>query len=248
MRDEKYRQNKFLRQQAWAYRTFYDDISRHIVREHLIEPVGVDLGCGMGAVCIGLVEAGFFMTGVDSDAERIESARSIAKDEGIDGDECIFECADLSQWKETGKFWFVISLDVVEHFSSPGELLKIAKEHMADNAVAVFTFPPWKGPFGQHQQTLAWRFSKIPWAGRLFRREYRYNALAQSQLDESACTASHSKLSSKKFEMMADFVGFQVVEKRKYLVRPERSRFPVRIPSWFPDTLTSSVMYFLKQE
>ena len=66
----------------------------------------VDLGCGPGALVLGLAELGWRVTGVDFAEAAIDLARAAARDRGL---EATFVAADIAQWQPAQPFDLVIS-------------------------------------------------------------------------------------------------------------------------------------------
>ena len=66
----------------------------------------VDLGCGPGALALGLAELGWRVTGVDFAEAAIDLARAAAQDRGL---AATFVAADVAQWQPPQPFDLVIS-------------------------------------------------------------------------------------------------------------------------------------------
>ena len=66
----------------------------------------LDLGCGPGALALGLSELGWRVTGVDFAAAAIDLARAAARGRGLDA---TFVVADVAQWRPCRLFDLVVS-------------------------------------------------------------------------------------------------------------------------------------------
>jgi SAM-dependent methyltransferase len=127
----------------------------------------LDMGCGTGALTIGLVRLGLRkVTGVDFMARHVERAASLAKKYGV-SDRIEFTCADLRSWKPPHRYDVLLSFDAFEHIAQPKAFLDTMKAFIAPNGVAVLAFGPlFHSPFGDHMWP-AFRL-QIPWRGLLF--------------------------------------------------------------------------------
>lgn len=252
-RDTPYIARKIARQMRWAKQYLFPLIQKHLPMSvsldiHGPHGVGIDLGCGMGANTVALAKRGCRMVGMDQNTGSILEANELAGEHGLNESQCEFIDEELNQPSvcDVMRFDFALALDVIEH-TDPYQLFNIAHSALKrKTGIAVFTFPPAPGPFGLHQQTLSWCFSHVPWAGLLFPNEYYRHAITSG--DSTAATAAHFRMRSNTFEVLAEGYGFTILTKRRYLVRPERSRFAVRLPNWCPDWMTSSMLYVLRKE
>ena len=113
-----------------------------IIREH--EPLNVlDVGCGTGnQLTIPLAEkfSGIKFTGVDSDAQSIESAKNSNSLQNLK-----FACfPDIGS---NEKFDLIIASEVIEHVEKPEEFLMHLREKLSDNGKLILTLPNGYGPF-----------------------------------------------------------------------------------------------------
>ena len=235
---------KVARQMRWAKRYLFPIIQKHLDSTGPIH--GVDLGCGLGANTVALTEQGYRMVGIDTNTDRLVEAADLAETFNVSG-KCMFENGTLlgiaRDWRRPSRD-FAVCLDVIEH-AGYTQCLQSAYDLLRVGGIAVFTFPPVTGPFGLHQQTLPWDFRYVPWAGLLFPEEFRM-AMRRTH-DRSASTARNMDITSGDFECAANLIDFTILTKRRYLIRPERSRFAVRLPNWCPDWMTTSMLYVLQK-
>lgn len=97
----------------------------------------LDLGCGNGALCGTLRDAGFEMTGCDADAAGIELARRAYS-------ACRFERLAMDDDPEVfggAKFDAVVSTEVIEHLYAPRTLPRFAAKVLKPGGYLVVTTP-----------------------------------------------------------------------------------------------------------
>lgn len=119
--------------------------------------VVIDFGCGVGTDAVEMaVKGARRVIGLDIREDFLEVAREKAKAAGVDA-----ICTFASATNEPADF--VTSLDAFEHFSDPGEILRIMSRLLGENGEALISFgPTWYHPLGGHL------FSVFPWAHLLF--------------------------------------------------------------------------------
>jgi SAM-dependent methyltransferase len=126
----------------------------------------LDIGCGMGRLAFGLVEAGARdVTGVDIVPRRIVEAESTAKREGWDS-YVKLECVDIHHWNTSRSFDIVTVIGALEHIRDPLPFLKRLAGLLTENGRAYTSFEPFKSPIGDHLHPM-YRV-QIPWRGNLF--------------------------------------------------------------------------------
>lgn len=113
-----------------------------VIQQH--EPVNVlDAGCGTGnQLTIPLAEkfSGIKFTGIDNDAQSIESAKSSNSLQNLK-----FACFHDIESNE--KFDLIIASEVIEHVEKPEEFLMHLKGRLSDNGKLILTLPNGYGPF-----------------------------------------------------------------------------------------------------
>ncbi|RCK53096.1 hypothetical protein TH44_02480 [Thalassospira xiamenensis] len=117
----------------------------------------LDIGCGSGyAVTRFLAKGQDKILGVDMFPPNIEYANSKFSDDNL-----TFSCIDARELLLDKKEFDVIVLaDILEHLSSPQDILDTAMDLLAPNGRVVITVPNGKGPF-----EIESAISKAPWLG-----------------------------------------------------------------------------------
>lgn len=115
----------------------------------------LDIGCGTGALAIGLARRGCTVVGVDIQEHLLEEARSLAGDTPV----------HFTRHFEAAKFDWVVSVNSMEHFANPLAMLRDMRSALTATGRIVVTFcPTWFAPYGAHMHF----FTKVPWVHLLF--------------------------------------------------------------------------------
>jgi len=220
----------------------------------------LEIGCAEGGVLKAFVNQGCTGTGIELNAVRVAQAKEYLKDD-IDagririlhGD--IFD--DSLMPEATGKFDLIILKDVIEHMHSKERLLKKLKAYLAPFGLIFVGFPPWRMPFGGHQQICRSKFlSRLPWVHLLPASIYR---AILNKLGEDAAYLMDIKqtgISITGFERLAARTGYKITGLQHYLISPiyeykfgwravEQFELIAMIP-YFRDFLTTAVYYLIK--
>lgn len=117
----------------------------------------VDFGCGRGAEAVELAQLGArSVVGVDIQEHLLADARNHAQQAGVTE-----RVSFVTQF--SGPAHTIVSIDAFEHFSDPGEILRIMREMLQSGGEVIASFgPTWYHPLGGHL------FSVFPWAHLLF--------------------------------------------------------------------------------
>jgi 2-polyprenyl-3-methyl-5-hydroxy-6-metoxy-1,4-benzoquinol methylase len=99
----------------------------------------VDLGCGDGVLTYELFKNGAESYGVDLSDEAIKYAKQKHSSLGSNAQFFVESCTDTHF--DDGFFDAVISSDVIEHLSNPGELLSEIQRLLKPNGLAVISTP-----------------------------------------------------------------------------------------------------------
>ncbi|MCK5941955.1 MAG: methyltransferase domain-containing protein [Planctomycetes bacterium] len=88
----------------------------------------LDIGCGNGWFCHATAKRGIRSIGVDLSEKKIETARRMAKEQGVDH-LCEFWAGDVMKWQPEQRVDLLTSHGSLHHF--PG--FQVAMEHMVEN-------------------------------------------------------------------------------------------------------------------
>ncbi len=222
----------------------------------------LDVGSGEGGVMKAFVEAGATGIGVELSEARAAFARETLEQE-CDAGVLEFVAGDIHDpnvsrgWEH--QFDLVTLKDSIEHITEKEALLRrIATFLQPDGAVFV-GFPPWRMPFGGHQQIAASKFARVPYYHLLPQRLYtgilRLLGESRRTIDDLQ-EIRDTRISISGFERLVKETGFEILERRLFLINPiYRYKFGLRprmqfgfissIP-WFRDFVTTTCYYLIR--
>lgn len=150
-RTQKISNNELSPRESKIKQHFGDKWIRTIANKHVL-----DFGCGAGDDALDIAEAGAArVVGVDIRERVLEKGRREASRRGLTNVDFITATSDI--------FDVIISMDAMEHFADPLEILHTMSERLNNNGEVWISFgPPWLHPFGGHL------FSLFPWSHLLF--------------------------------------------------------------------------------
>ncbi|MFT6715398.1 MAG: 2-polyprenyl-3-methyl-5-hydroxy-6-metoxy-1,4-benzoquinol methylase [Saprospiraceae bacterium] len=112
----------------------------------------LEVGCGEGGNLSPFLDMGCEVVGVDISTSQIEKAKEYLQEGKYEKWQVIARDIYRMSVEEVGKFDLIFLRDVIEHIPNQEEFFKIIKVFLKDEGVIFFGFPPWRMPFGGHQQ------------------------------------------------------------------------------------------------
>lgn len=222
----------------------------------------LEIGCAEGGVLKAFINKGCRGTGVELDGLRVAQAKEYLKEDIEDGKIDILhsDIFDDSLTAEfTGKFDLIILKDVIEHIHDQETLLKRLKIFLAPDGFIFLGFPPWRMPFGGHQQICRSKIlSRLPWVHLLPSIIYKVVLNGFGEKTDYFIDIKKTGISISGFERLAKQTGFNLFGKRHYLINPiykfkfglkpvEQSKIVSIIP-YFRDFFTTCVYYLIESE
>ena len=188
----------------------------------------IDLGCGQGGVLAGLAECGVSgLCGIDDNRDSINTAA--ARCTTVRYYKCGIEDID-TDWPTA------LLCDVIEHYPLA---IVYARHIVQPGGLLYVSFPPWRSPYGGHQQLTRW---KLPWI-------HLFGYSGRSDTAEDVESVRRCKPTIRRLELMLD--GWTILHRQKYFIRPELSRkgLPtIKAPAWMPEWMITGVDYVLRKE
>lgn len=126
----------------------------------------LDIGCGMGRLCIGLAHAGAKnVVGVDLVPRNIDEATTISR-RWLGDNRPQFVCTNINDWQTDQKFDYLFAIGVMEHVDKPREFLARLPSLMKPGGQMLMSYEPFQSPLGDHMN----HFFRvpIPWRGLIF--------------------------------------------------------------------------------
>ena len=185
----------------------------------------LEIGCGECGNLKPFLDMGCSVWGVDYDIPRIELA-NVFLDKHPNKKNLHLISQDIYKVdpKELPLFDVVILRDTIEHIPNQAVFLANMNKYLRPGAVIFFGFPPWRMPFGGHQQLCRKKLlSKLPWFHILPNWLY-FNILKLG--GESAGTIhdlaeiKSTRISIAKFQKIIKANQYQILKFDHYLFNP----------------------------
>lgn len=237
------------------------------IAPHLVKPLAsckvLELGCGEGGNLRPFAEAGAICTGIDLNKLKIEEGRQIMADLVEAGRMTLFAEDIFNPDIErafTGQFELIILKDVIEHIPNKDKALAQMKQFLAPGGLLFIGWPPWRMPFGGHQQIAHNKWlKKLPWVHLLPKGLYvaLLNGLGEPKEVVAELAEIHDyRVSIALMNRLYKQGGFAMQAERHYLINPiyeykfglkTREQWPwLRALPWIRDFFTTSCYYLLK--
>jgi SAM-dependent methyltransferase len=209
------------------YRTARDYIIPFVRRQlDLAEANVLDVGCGDGGVLRAFAEIGCSGVGVDLNRARVEYAAETLRQEGF-GESISFVSSDIHA-DEIGREWaskydLVILKDVIEHVPKKDQLMARIRSFLRPGGMVFFGFPPWRMPFGGHQQIASSTIGKMPYLHLIPKGIYLSVLKALGEKDvtiQELGEIQDTRMSIAGFERLMAKSGFEILEKQHFLFNP----------------------------
>lgn len=225
----------------------------------------LELGCGEGGNLQPFAEAGAHCTGIDLNKVKIEAGRELMSTWVQAGKmelfaEDIFNPAIEAAF--TGKFHLIILKDVIEHIPNKDKALAQMRRFLTDDGLLFIGWPPWRMPFGGHQQIAQSKLlQKLPWFHLLPKSLYVALLKAFSEpkevVDELAEIHDY-RVSISLMNRLYKQTGFVMHKELHYFINPiyehkfglktrEQFGFIKALP-WVRDFFTTSCYYLLAKK
>jgi SAM-dependent methyltransferase len=143
---------KYFEEQAYTTEKYVIPYIREVIPVHGQTTV-LEIGCGEGGNLKPFLDMGCQVTGIDLSEYKIGNAQTffaqhpnrqnlslISKD--------IYEIADSPEFT----FDLILLRDTIEHIPEQDRIMARMKTFLKPGGVIFFAFPPWRMPFGGHQQ------------------------------------------------------------------------------------------------
>jgi 2-polyprenyl-3-methyl-5-hydroxy-6-metoxy-1,4-benzoquinol methylase len=221
----------------------------------------LEIGCGEGGNLVPFLESGFECCGVELSEINYNNALKFYEDHPLKSNLTLSNknIYDVTPDEIGGVFDIVFLRDVIEHIPAQEQFMKHLKNFIAPTGVAFFAFPPWRMPFGGHQQisTKKW-ISHMPYIHIFPKSVYKtiLKILGASDNEiKGLLEFAETGISINKFEKIIRRENYVVIKKTHWFINPNyQIKFglkPRRMPKIFQipylqDFYTTAVYYLLK--
>lgn len=245
------------------HRNAAEHVIPFIEREVRVEGAHVlEIGCGEGGVLEAFLDRGCSVVGLDLSAEKIEHAKAAVPDAIADG-RALFLAANIYDDNACerlgGPFDIVVMKDTIEHIPDQRRLLARTREFVTAEGVLFVGFPPWRMPYGGHQQILDTKLGKLPYYHLLPRPIYIKALQAMGETErriEEQIEIVDTRISIAQMERYLHDAEWETLQREFFLVNPiyaykfglkPRRQLPiVRSIPWFRDFITTTAYYLVR--
>ena len=185
----------------------------------------LEIGCGEGGNLLPFIKKGHRTVGIDLNVNKINNARIFLSEEANPHQfdlrlEDIYE-TDTSA---LGRFDLIMMRDVIEHIHDQEKFIGFIKPLLKPDGVIFFGFPPWRMPFGGHQQMCRSSFlSKLPYFHLLPMPLYKLVLRTFGEKKgtiEDLVEIKQTGISTQRFERIVRKNGYRFVKKDLFLINP----------------------------
>lgn len=222
----------------------------------------LEIGCGEGGNLIPFLEERCECYGVELSEVSYKNALRFYEDNPLKSNLTLLNknIYDVTPDEIGGVFDIVFLRDVIEHIPVQEQFMKHLKKFIAPTGVAFFAFPPWRMPFGGHQQVSAKKWvSRMPYIHAFPKPVYKIilKIFGSSENEiKGLLELTETGISIKKFEKIIRCENYVTIQKTHWLINPNyQVKFglkPRRLPKFFQipyiqDFYTTAVYYLLER-
>ncbi|MDR0368861.1 MAG: class I SAM-dependent methyltransferase [Bacteroidales bacterium] len=189
------------------------------------ETVVLEIGCGQGGNLKPFLDRGLKCIGIDISKDKIASGRELFQSHPHYKNLELIE-ADIYTIPEhnTLKADVIIMRDVIEHLPNQDYFMGFIKRFLKKDGIVFYAFPPWRMPFGGHQQVLRHKFlSKLPYYHILPKAVYRM-ILKMGNLPESTVKSmleiKETGISICRFRKLLKKNNYEILKATDWFINP----------------------------
>jgi SAM-dependent methyltransferase len=184
-----------------------------------------EIGCGEGGNLVPFLELGCQCIGVDLNQSKIDLGKQyLAETLKRANVELIVQDIYDSSADRLGTFDLIILRDVIEHIHGQERFLTFVHKFLKPEGRIFFGFPPWRMPFGGHQQICSNKLlSKLPWFHLLPVPLYKGVLKAGGESDgivEDLVEIKETGISIARFSETIERSGFRFEQKDLWFINP----------------------------
>ncbi len=185
----------------------------------------LEIGCGEGGNLMPFVARGCEVVGIDLNCPQIERAKLYIKEQTPNAKAELI-CEDIYNIdpQKLGNFDLIFMRDVIEHIHNQEKFMPFLAQFIKPTGKIFFGFPPWRMPFGGHQQICrSGILSKLPFYHLLPMPLYKgiLKAFGEpSKTIEDLVEIKETGISIRRFEKIVDSSGYDYDKKDLYFINP----------------------------
>jgi len=185
----------------------------------------LEIGCGEGGNLAPFIQRSCRSVGVDLNEGQILKAKEYMEESFPQGNFKFYykDMYDVNV-DDIGQFDLIMMRDVIEHIHDQEKFMEFLKRFLKPNGKIFFGFPPWRMPFGGHQQICESKLlSKLPFFHLLPMPLYTLLLKAFGEKKskiESLVEIKETGISIHRFEKIIREKGYQFDQKDLYFINP----------------------------
>lgn len=185
----------------------------------------LEIGCGEAGNLTPFIERNLEVVGVDLSETRINNAKNYINETYPNANVRLIDADIYKVGKEDiGTFDVIFLRDVIEHLPNQNEFMRHLKTFLKSDGVVFFGFPPWRMPFGGHQQICKSKIlSKLPYFHILPKPIYtlilRVFGESKSMIQDLV-EIKDTRISINRFQRIVKSNGYHFLKKTYWLINP----------------------------
>ena len=184
-----------------------------------------EIGCGEGGNLVPFLELGCSCVGVDLLQSKIDLGTTYLAEVVPDADvQLVIQDIYDTSADRLGRFDLIMLRDVIEHIHDQERFLRMVHRFLQPGGRIFFGFPPWRMPFGGHQQVCrSGVLSKLPWFHLLptpaYRKVLELAGEPTGQVDD-LIEIKKTGISIARFDRLIERTGFTFEQRDLWLINP----------------------------
>jgi len=218
----------------------------------------LEIGCGEGGNLVPFLELGCECYGVELSEVSYQNALKFYENYAFKSrlrlvNNDIFK---VTTQELDGTFDVIFLRDVVEHIPGQDKFMQQLKQFLSSYGVIFFVFPPWRMPFGGHQQICRNKIlSKLPYFHILPKNIYEKVLKIGGENPKGLLEIKETGISINRFEKIIHKENYEVIKKTYWFINPNYDiKFglkPLKLPKIFQipflqDFYITAAYYLLK--
>jgi 2-polyprenyl-3-methyl-5-hydroxy-6-metoxy-1,4-benzoquinol methylase len=182
----------------------------------------LEIGCGEGGNLLPFLELGHECYGVELTEWSYNNAVNFYAENPLKENLQLLNknIYDVTPAELNGTFDIVFLRDVIEHIPEQERFMKHLKQFVAPQGVIFFAFPPWRMPFGGHQQVSRSKWvSHFPYIHLIPTTVLKWFGVSKNDINFLK-TLSETGISINRFEKILKTENYKILQKTHYFINP----------------------------
>ena len=183
----------------------------------------LEIGCGDGGNLVPFLELGCECYGVELDEVNYNNALKFHKESPHREQLHLLknDIYNLTYQDLDGKFDVVFLRDVIEHIPNQEKFMQHLKQFLHPNGIVFFAFPPWRMPFGGHQQICRSKYlSKLPYFHILPAKLYGKILKMCGENPEGLLEVKKTGISINRFKRIVRKENYEIIKTTHWFINP----------------------------